>query len=380
MATRFTLGIEEEFQMVDRRTGQLRPCIQDILAKGSPIFGEQLKPEQHQCMVELNSEILPDISTARQKMGALRAKLARLLDTEGLALISAGTHPAALSREEPITPYERYARMEAEFQDVTRNHLIFGLHIHVGVESRERAVALMNQLRTWLPHLLALSTNSPFWAGGQFTGLKSYRSVVWRTTVRSGIPEVFPSWKDLEVYIQTLVQLGCIDDGKKIWWDIRPHPIYPTIEFRVCDMPATFNDMIALTALCQALVAKLDWLYERGVQTPVLPAYFIEENKWRAIRWGLDAEVLDFAHSRRLSMRQSLQELFDFVEDVLDELGSRTEINNLRALLTDPHGTGADRQIALYQQTGSIDAVIRLLMEQTMQGISFETLVQAAAR
>ena len=143
MATRFTLGIEEEFQMVDRRTGQLRPCIQVILAKGSPIFGEQLKPEQHQCMVELNSEILPDISTARQKMGALRAKLARLLDTEGLALISAGTHPAALSREEPISPYERYARMEAEFQDVTRNHLIFGLHIHIGVKSRERAVALM---------------------------------------------------------------------------------------------------------------------------------------------------------------------------------------------------------------------------------------------
>ena len=145
-------------------------------------------------------------------------------------------------------------------------------------------------------------------------------------------------------------------------------------------MPATFNDMIALTAFCQALVAKLDWLYERGVLTPVLPAYFIEENKWRAIRWGLDAEVLDFAHSRRLSMRQSLQELFDFVEDVLDELGSRTEINYLRALLTDPHGTGADRQIALYQQTGSIDAVIRLLMQQTMQGIPLETLVQAAAR
>lgn len=380
MTTRFTLGIEEEFQLVDRRTGQLRPCIQTVLEKGSPIFGEQLKPEQHQCMVELISEILPDIPTARQKMSALRAKLARLLETEGLALISAGTHPAALSREEPISPYERYAQMEAEFQDVTRNHLIFGLHIHIGVEGRERAVALLNQLRTWLPHLLALSTNSPFWAGGQLTGLKSYRSVVWSTTVRSGVPEVFPSRKDLDAYIRTLVQLGCIDDGKKIWWDIRPHPVYPTIEFRVCDMPATFDDMIALAALCQALVAKLDWLYERGLTTPVLPAHFIEENKWRAMRWGLDAEALDFVHGRRLSMRQSIHGLLDFVSDVLDDLGSRDEITYLRTFLTDPRGTGADRQIALYQQTGSINAVIRLLMQQTMQGIPSETLVQVAAR
>ena len=187
--------------------------------------------------------------------------------------------------------------------------------------------------------------------------------------MRTGIPEVFPSWRDLEAYTQMLVQFGCIEDGKKIWWDIRLHPLYPTIEFRVFDMPATFEDMIALVALCQALVAKLDWLYERGKMTTVLPAYFIVENKWRAMRWGLDAEVFDFVHQRRLSMRQSIHELLDFVDDVLDDLGSRNEIAYLRALLTDPRGTGADRQIALYQQTGSIDGVIRLLMQQSMQGI-----------
>ncbi len=375
MATHYTLGIEEEFQMVDCCTGQLRPCIETILEKGTPIFGEHLKSEQHQCMVELISDILPDIPTARQEMSALRAKLARLLQREGLALISAGTHPTAYSREQPISPYERYAQLETEFQDITRNLLIFGLHIHIGVEGRERAVSLMNQLRSWLPHLLALSTNSPFWAGGQFTGIKSYRSVVWSTTVRTGIPEVFPSWRDLDAYIQTLVQSGYIDDGKNIWWDIRLHPMYPTIEFRVCDMPATFDDMIALAALCQALVAKLDWLYERRMMTTVLPAYFVLENKWRAMRWGLDAEIFDFVHHRHFSMRQSIHELLDFVDDVLDDLGSRDEIAYLRALLNDPRGTGADRQIALYQQTGSIDAVIRLLMQQTMQGIPLETLV-----
>jgi glutamate---cysteine ligase / carboxylate-amine ligase len=369
MATRYTLGIEEEFQMVDRCTGLLRPCIETILEKGAPIFGEQLKPEQHQCMVELISDILPDIPTARQEMRALRVKLALLLQTEGLALISAGTHPAAFSREQPITPYEHYAQLEAEFQDITRNHLIFGLHIHIGVEGCERAVSLMNQLRSWLPQLLALSTNSPFWAGGQLTGIKSYRSVIWNTTVRTGIPEVFQSWRDLDTYTQTLVQLGCIEDGKKIWWDIRLHSLYPTIEFRVFDMPATFEDMIALVALCQALVAKLDWLYERGKMTRVLPTYFIVENKWRAMRWGLGAEVFDFVHQQRLSMRQSIHELLDFVDDVLDDLGSRNEMAYLRALLTDPRGTGVDRQIALYQQTGSIDAVIHLLMQQSMHGI-----------
>lgn len=368
METRFTLGIEEEFQMVDRRTGQLCPCIQTIMDKGYPIFGEQIKPEQHQSMVELISDILPDIPTARKEMGLLRAKLAQLVGEEGLALISAGTHPAALWQDEPISPYERYARLEEEFQDATRCNLVFGLHIHVGIESREQAVALMNQLRTWLPHLLALSTNSPFWAG-RLTGLKSYRSVIWRTSIRSGIPEIFPSYKDLEAYIQTLIRMGCIEDGKKLWWDIRTHPFFPTIEFRVCDMPATFDDTIALAALCQALVAKLSWLYERGLSTPVLPAHFIEENKWRAIRWGLDAEALDFARGRRLSMRQAIGELLDFVDEVVDDLGSRCEIDYLRALLSDPRGTGADRQIALYQQTHSIEAVIRLLMRQMMQDV-----------
>ncbi len=379
MTTRFTLGIEEEYQMVDRRTGKLRPCIETILEKGYPIFGEQIKPEQHQSMVELISKILPDIPAARKETSALRAKLARLLATEGLAPISAGTHPTALWREEPISHTERYARLEKDYQDATRSNLVFGLHIHIGVEGHERAVTLMNQLRTWLPHLMAISTNSPFWAG-RLSGLKSYRAVVWRSSMRSGIPEVFPSSRDLDAYIQTLVQMGCIIDGKMIWWDVRPHSFLPTIEFRICDMPATLDDTIALAALCQAIIAKLDWLNERGLMTPVLPAHFIEENKWRAIRWGLDGEALDFVRGRHLSMRESIHELLDFVDDVIDDLGSRNEINYLRALLTSPRGTGADRQIAIYQQTGSVDAVIRFLMQQTMEGIPMETPVEVGER
>jgi glutamate---cysteine ligase / carboxylate-amine ligase len=378
MLPRFTIGIEEEFQMVDRQTGQLSPCIPLILDKGHDLFGEQIKPEMLGPTVELISDILSDIPTARKEMQTLRARLARLLEEEGLALISAGTHPTALWQNQPRSPYERYAQLEDEFQDVARSILIFGLHVHIGIENQEMAVELMNQARTWLPHLLALSSNSPFWAG-RLTGLKSYRSAVWKPFPRSGVPEIFPSWKDFDAYVQALIKTGCIDNGKKIWWDIRPHPFFKTIEFRICDMPATLDDTIALAALCQALVAKLVWLYEHGLRTPALSSHFIEENKWHAMRSGLDAEVVDFAQGRRLSMRESISELLDFVEDMIDDLGSRNEINYLRRLLEDPQGTGADHQRAVYEQTGSMDAVIQWLRQQTMQGILAEVPVEIGA-
>ena len=371
MTTRFTLGIEEEFQMVDRKTGQLSPSIQTILEKGQPLIGEQIKAEMLQSTVELISDILPDIVVARKEMQTLRAQLAQLLDKEGLALISAGTHPMSLWLDEPRSPYERYAQLEEEFQDVARSIMIFGLHVHVGIESQELGVELMNQARTWLPHLLAISTNSPFWQG-RLTGLKSYRSVVWKPFPRSGVPEVFPTRRDFDAYVQALVKTGCIDNGKRIWWDIRPHPFFRTIEFRICDMPATLDDTIAIAALCQALIAKLTWLSKHSLMTPALSSHFIEENKWHVMRSGLDAQVIDFVQGRRLSIRDSICELLDFVEDVIDDLGSRNEINYIRSLIASPHGTGADRQIAVYNETGSLDTITQFLIQQTMQNIPIE--------
>ncbi|HLJ35727.1 MAG TPA: carboxylate-amine ligase [Ktedonobacteraceae bacterium] len=369
MQPRFTIGIEEEFQMVDLQTGQLSPSIQTILEKGQAIFGEQIKPEMLRSTVELISDILPDIPAARKEMQHLRAMLACLVKEQGLALVSAGTHPTALWQNEQRSPYERYAQLEEEFQDVARSILIFGLHVHVGVESQAIAVELMNQLRTWLPHLLALSSNSPFWAG-RFTGLKSYRTAIWKPFPRSGIPPVFSSVDDFNNYVQTLVRTRCIDNGKRIWWDIRPHPFFSTIEFRVFDMPATFDDTIAIAALCQALVSKLVWLNKRGLKLPILSSHLLEENRWHAMHFGLDAEVIDFVQDRRLSMRDSIHELLDFVNDVVDDLGSRHEIHYLRSLLADPRGTGADRQIAVYRQTDCIANVIQFLIQQTMQGIT----------
>jgi carboxylate-amine ligase len=189
--------------------------------------------------------------------------------------------------------------------------------------------------------------------------------VVWGPFPRSGIPGTFASWSEFDNYVQALIRTGCIDNGKKIWWDIRPHPFFPTIEFRICDMPASFEDTIAIAALCQALVAKITWLYHHGMTTHIMPRPLLSENKWRATRYGLDAEVLDFTLNRRLTMRESISELLDFVDDVLDDLGSRNEINYLRHLLEDRRGTGADRQIEVYKRTGSTNAVISYLMEQT---------------
>jgi carboxylate-amine ligase len=373
MAQRFTLGIEEEFQMVDRQTGQLASRIHTILEKGTPLLGEHIKAEMLQSTVELVTDVCPNIAVARNAVRNLRVELARLVESEGLALISAGTHPLARWQDQARTRNERYEELEEEFQDVGRSILIFGLHVHVGIDNHDISIPLMNQLRTWLPHLLALSTNSPFWAG-RCSGTKSYRAIVWRRFPRSGIPDLFASTSDFDRYVDTLVRTGCIDNGKKIWWDIRPHPFFKTIEFRACDMPATMEDTLAIAALCQALVAKLAWLYQRNITTHVLPTYYIEENKWRATRYGLDAEIVDFVQGRRLGMRQSIEETLDFVDDVLDDLGSRREINYLRQLIEDPRGTGADRQIAIYQQTGDARAVISYLMEQTVQGLVLDSV------
>ncbi len=368
MEKRFTLGIEEEFQLVDMQTGELRSYADAIIEKGADSLGEQLKQEMSQSTIELVSNILPDIVVARQELRATRATLAQLVNEEGLAIISAGTHPSSSWRDQKNTDGERYIELAQEYQDVVRSDLIFGLHVHVGVENKDLAITILNQVRTWLPHLLALSTNAPFWSG-RMTGLKSYRAVQWKRFPRSGVPYVFPSWDHFDEYVQDLIDMGCIDDGKKIWWDVRPHAYFDTVEFRVCDMPSTMEDTLGIAALCQALVAKLARLQEQGKTVPIVKSRYIEENKWRAMRYGLDAELVDFTSRRRLSMRDSIRETLDFVDDVVDDLGSRREITYLHTLLDDPQGTGADRQMAIYSETESTQKVIAFLLERTMQGV-----------
>jgi carboxylate-amine ligase len=368
MSHSFTLGIEEEFQTVDRQTGLLTSHIDTILEKAVPIFGDHIKGEMVQSCVELSTRVCPNVTALRLDLQQKTARLAQLLEEDGIALIRAGTHPTEHWAHQLRTNNPRYEELEEEYQDVGRSILIYGLHVHVGIEDHEIAIPIMNQLRTWLPHMLALSTNSPFWINRN-TGVKTYRSIVWKRFPRSGIPPLFASTAEFDRYVEDLILTGCIDNAKKVWWDIRPHPFFDTIEFRIFDMPATPEDSIAIAALCQALVAKLVWLYKRNLQTVVLPTYLIEENKWRVTRYGLDAQIVDFQQNRLLSMRQSLRELFDFVNDVLDDLDIRREIYYLRTLVDSPHGTGADRQLAIYRKTGSIQAVIEYLLQESRSSI-----------
>ncbi|GCF06457.1 carboxylate-amine ligase [Dictyobacter arantiisoli] len=379
MSSRFTLGVEEEFQMVDRDTGQLVSHVHTVLDKGSAVFGELIKAEMLQSMVEIITGVCADIHALRQDLSTKRMQLATILANEGLAMISSGTHPVAHWRDQRRTVNERYKEIEEEFQDVGRSILICGLHVHVGIDTHEIAIPLMNQLRTWIPHLLALSSNSPFWINYN-TGLKSYRSIVWKRFPRSGIPPTFTSSMEFDCYVSDLMRNNCIDNAKKIWWDIRPHPFFDTLEFRVCDMPVTFEDTMAIAALCQALVCKLTFLLEQNMNTLVLPTHYIEENKWKAARYGLDAVIVDFPHHRSLTLRDSLHETLDFVEDVVDELGIRREMNYLRILLTSSQGTGADQQIAVYNETQNIQAVIRYLMECTMQSIQTNSVISTAGK
>jgi carboxylate-amine ligase len=368
MTPRFTLGVEEELQMVDRITGQMASHVHPMLDKGALLFGDNIKAEMLQSMVEIVTDVCPDITTLRQDLRSRRQQLNRLAQEDGLALISAGTHPQAHWRDQCRTDNTRYAELEAEFQDVGRSILICGLHVHVGIDDHEQAIPLMNQLRTWIPHLLALSSNSPFWINHN-TGLKSYRSIVWRRFPRSGVPDIFTSTLEFDNYVSQLMRTGCIDNAKKIWWDIRPHPFFDTVEFRICDMPSTFEDTIAIAALCQALVAKLCWLHERNLTLEVLPTRFIEENKWRAARYGLDAEYVDFVQGRHMTMREAVHSTLDFVDDVLDDLGTRQEIMYIRQLLDDPQGTGSDRQLSVFAETQTMQAVIQFLIQRTLSGV-----------
>ena len=261
MRPSFTIGIEEEYQTVDPVSRDLRSHIHaEIIEKGKLLLQERVKAEMHQSVVEVGTSVCGGIKEAKEEIKKLRRDMITLARENGLRLASAATHPFADWRMQEITPGERYKNIVEDMQLVARANLIFGLHVHIGVEDRETAIHMMNHARYFLPHILALSTNSPFWLGMD-TGLKSYRCKVFDKFPRTNIPDYFPSWGEYENFIKLLIKTNCIDNAKKIWWDIRPHPFFDTLEFRVADIPMRVDETIALAALIQATIAKLYKLY-----------------------------------------------------------------------------------------------------------------------
>jgi glutamate---cysteine ligase / carboxylate-amine ligase len=364
---KFTLGIEEEFQIIDPKSRELSPRNAEIIASGIHIFGDYIKPEMLMSCVEVVTPVCQDITDAREHLVRNRTLLAEMAFKHGVAIGGAGTHPFSSWQNQPITDHERYQVLEHELQDVIREILIFGLHVHVGMPTPEIGVEILNELRYFLPHFLALSTSSPFWMGRN-TGIKSFRSVVFSRFPRTGIPEKIENYATYQEYIETLVKTKCIDDGKKIWWDVRPHPLYPTIEIRICDMPTRLEETLCLAALIQAVVAKLYKLRMQNIGWRNYSRSLIMENKWRAVRYGITGKMLDLGKQEEVDTPVLMGELLDFVDDVVDGLGSRKEIDYVRYILA--NGTGADRQIAVWEESGhDYTKVVDRVLAETMEGL-----------
>jgi glutamate---cysteine ligase / carboxylate-amine ligase len=366
MFDQFTLGIEEEFQIVDPQTRELRSHVTEFLDEGKMLLGEQIKPEMIQSMIEVGTGICNNIQEARADISRLRGVISALARQKGLEIVAASTHPISRWQDQQIFDDTHYNVLVEELQMVARSLLIFGLHVHVGVPDRERQIHIMNAARYFMPHVLALSTSSPFWMGIN-TGLKSYRSEVFKKFPRTDIPDHFDSYQSFQRYVNLLLETKCIQNPKKIWWDIRPHPYFPTLEFRICDIPTRVDDTIAIAALFQAIVAKLTQLINKNLGFRLYRRMLIQENKWRAVRYGLEGKLIDFGKQKEVPVRDLILELLEFVDDVLDDLGSRKEVEHIHTILE--RGTSADEQLQVYRETNDLKSVVDVLITRTMENV-----------
>lgn len=351
----FTLGVEEEYMVLDPQTKELKSHEQRIVQEGQKILRDKVKAEMHQAVVEVGTDICKDIEEAYRDVASLRGNIAQIAGDLGFWIGASGTHPFSHWENQLITDHVRYNQIVNELQEAARSNLIFGLHVHVGMEDRKTAVHIANTARYFLPHIYALSTNSPFWEGRD-TGYKSFRTKVFDKFPRTGIPDYFESLEAYENYVNLLIKTNCIDNAKKIWWDLRVHPFFNTIEYRICDVPMTINETIMIAGLFQAITAKIYKLRSQNMNYIIYQRSLINENKWRASRYGIDGMLIDFGKEIEVDTRSLILELLDFVDDVVDELGSRPIINLVHQALES--GTGADRQLAVYQQYQQLTSVV----------------------
>jgi carboxylate-amine ligase len=375
MNHRFTIGVEEEFQIVDPASCELRSHVSELMAASAEL-GEQVKPEMHQSIIEIGTKICQNVQELDADMRRTRGELVRAAESRDLQVAAAGTHPFSSWIDQVISPGERYQNIVEEMGQLARSLLIFGMHVHVAVPDRTTMIDLMNMARYFLPHLLALSTSSPFWMGRD-TGLKSFRTTVFRRFPRTGIPDHLSSWSQYEDYVELLIRLHSIDNAKKIWWDVRPHPTFGTLEFRIFDVVTRVDEAVAIAALTQAIVVKLHRLYTSNMGFRMYHRALIEENKWRAARWGVEGKLIDFGKQIEVPMGILAEELLEFVDDVLDDLGSRVALEPIHQIVRE--GTGAERQLHVYKQTGDLKAVVRHIVEETRAGVSMQASSAAGA-
>ena len=372
----FTIGIEEEYQTIDPITRDLRSHIHaEIIEKGRIRLKEKVKAEMHQSVVEVGTDVCKNIQEARKDLTDIRRGIIKLARQNNLRVAAAGTHPFADWRKQAIYPDQRYEVLVESMKMVARSNLIFGLHVHIGIEDRETQIRIMNEARYFVPHILALSSNSPFWLGMD-SGLKSYRCKVFDKFPRTNLPDFFTSWGEYETFIRLLVKTNCIDNPKKIWWDIRPHPFFPTLEFRMCDVPMRVDESIAIAALIQATAVKLYKLHKSNQGFRLYRGALLMENKWRASRYGIDGKMIDFGKETEVPFRDLMLEYLDILDDVVDEIGVRDELRYIHTMLE--RGTGADRQLAVYRETGDFKKVVDYIVQETEAGVYSEEATAGA--
>jgi glutamate---cysteine ligase / carboxylate-amine ligase len=352
--------------VLDPKTFELKSHEQRIVQEGQKVIKDKVKAEMHQAVVEVGTDICADIDEAYADVSQLRKTISGIADSLGFAMGAAGTHPFSHWESQLITEHIRYSEIVNELQEAARSNLIFGLHVHVGMENREMANHIANSTRYFLPHIFALSTNSPFWEG-RMTGYKSFRTKVFDKFPRTGIPDAFESIEAYDSYVKLLIKTNCIDNAKKIWWDLRVHPFFNTVEFRICDIPLTVDETIAIAALFQAICARIYMLRSKNLNFIQYSRALLNENKWRASRYGVDGYLIDFGKEEEVNTRALIYELLDFLDPVLDHLGVRHRIAYVQKMLE--NGTGADRQLAVFEKTKNLASVAEYIKSQYLAGI-----------
>ena len=365
-----TVGIEEEYQIIDPDTGELKSYITQLLKDDRIILKQiEIKPELHQSIVEIGTKPCQTVQDVRADLLKLRRTVHDMASEQGARIAAAGTHPISSWQRQDITPMERYQDIARDMQDAARQLLIFGMHVHVGIEDQEFMIDAMNTLKYFLPHVLSLSTSSPFWEGRD-TGLKSYRSAVYKFLPRTGIPPYMNSYAEFRKLVDVLIQAGALKNASKIYWDVRPHHSYPTLEFRLCDLCTSIDDAICCASIFQALVLKHYMMRKDNIRFRQYPNALIEENKWRALRYGIDGKLLDLGREAECPARDLIGELVEFIDDAVQELGTEKEVHHAFTILE--RGTSAGRQQKIFEETGDLKAVVNWLIEETARGSILE--------
>ncbi len=356
-----TIGVEVEMQIVDAGTCELVSRIYDFLDRVPQPMSDRIKPEFLQSTLEINTDIRHTLEEVRIDLDERIQLVSRIASDLGLGLLCAGTHPISSWKEQKVTRDKRYLRLLEEFQVLGRRLAICGFHVHVGVDDGDKAVAVLNILRGYLPHLLAISTSSPFWSGYN-TGMHSSRIKIFEVLPTAGLPPRINNWNEFTALVDTLISTKTIESTREIWWDARPHPRFGTIEVRVCDTPSTLEDMIIITALIHALVVRLCSQYKNG-ELPTIPLrQLVEENKWQAARHGLNGHFIDYDSGRTIGIRKAVRELIHSLRDTAGPLGTFDEIRKVEEIFK--RGTSADQQLAVFKETGSLKDVVKDLMEK----------------